>query len=159
MLAQTPQDSFKLMLITVAGQAFAAAGYELGDHPPQHAAGLFRFSKAFEDGLTGCIEFQLLAYQNTEWRSGMPSRFRVMLTRTDQPHPALRSQHPRFAQRDLSVLVVKDFNVAILAGAPHWWPFENTDSLGKALAEAGHLAIGFGMPWLDGSLVPSEFPK
>ncbi len=154
MLAQTPQDSFKLMLITVVGQAFTAAGYTLEDRPPHHAAGLFRFSKALQDGMIGFIEFQVLAYQNTEWSSGMPSRFRVILTRTDRAHPAIHSQHPQFAQRDLSVLVVNDFGVTIVPTAPYWWPFEKVDSLGKALAEAGHLVIGFGMPWLDSTLTP-----
>jgi hypothetical protein len=28
------------------------------------------------------------------------------------------------------------------------------DELGKALAEAGHLVIGYGIPWLAGDLVP-----
>jgi len=154
MLAQTPQDSFKLVLITVVGQAFTAAGYVLEESPSHQAAGLFRFAKPFDGGLYGYIEFQLLAYQETEWSSGMPSRFRVTLTRTNQPNPAARSQHPQFTRRDLSVLVVKDFGVAIVPNAPYWWPFDNVDRLGKALAEAGHLVIGFGMPWLSGDLVP-----
>ncbi len=154
MLAQTPQESFKLVLITVVGQAFTAAGYILEDSPTHQAAGLFRFKKGFDDGLFGYIEFQVLAYQDTEWSSGMPSRFRVTLTRTDQPNPAARSQHPKFARRDLAVLVVNDFGVTIVATAPYWWSFDNVDSLGKALAEAGHLAVGFGMPWLDSTLTP-----
>ena len=55
---------------------------------------------------------------------------------------------------DLSQLVVEDFGVAILPSSDHWWQFSNTDELGKTLAEAGHLVIGYGMPYLSGDLEP-----
>lgn len=151
---QSPQEYFRLLLITVVGQAFTAAGYTLEERPTQWAGGLFRFTRPLDNGLTAFIEYQLLAYAETEWSSRTPSRFRVTLTRSDQPAPGRPSAHPAFAQRDLSALVVDDFNVAILPSAAHWWVFANTDELGKALAEAGHLVIGFGMPWLSGELVP-----
>jgi hypothetical protein len=54
----------------------------------------------------------------------------------------------------LSELVVGDFGVNILPSADHWWTYSDTDSLGHALAEAGHLAVGYGMPWLAGELEP-----
>ena len=73
----------------------------------------------------------------------MPSRFRVTLIRKGQSKTTTRT---------LSQLVVQDFSVAILPSADHWWEFHNTDSLGKALAEAGHLIIGYGIPWLAGDL-------
>ena len=60
----------------------------------------------------------------------------------------------RIWQRTLSALVVDDFHVDILPSADHWWTFSNTDDLGRALAEAGHLVIGYGMPWLAGELEP-----
>jgi hypothetical protein len=149
---QSPQEFFRLVLMTVVGQAFNAAGYTLEERPAQWAGGLFRFSKKLDDGLKAFIEFQLLAYADTLWASGNPSRFRVTLTRTDQPSPAIPSQHARFARRDLSALVIEDFGVGILPSAGHWWAFRDTEALGKALAEAGHLIVGFGMPWLSGEL-------
>lgn len=154
MASQSPQEYFRLLLLTVVGQAFTAAGYTLEERPTQWAGGLFRFSKPLDNELRAFIEYQLLAYADTEWASRTPSRFRVTLTRTDQPAPNAPSRHPHFAQRDLSALVVEDFNVAILPSAAYWWTFSNTDELGKALAESGHLVIGFGLPWLSGELSP-----
>jgi hypothetical protein len=151
---QTPQEYFRVLLITVIGQAFTAAGYMLEERPVQWAGGLFRFVKPLENDLNGFIEFQLLAYADTMWAARQPSRFKVALTRSDQPNPVAVSKHPDFVQRDLSALVVEDFGVAILPFVEHWWTFRNTDELGKALAEAGHLIIGYGIPWLSGDLVP-----
>lgn len=146
MLRQDPQEFFRTLLTTVVGQAYTAAGYTLMENPIQWAGGLFRFEKTFDSGssagLTAGIEYQNLAYRDTEWSSGMPSRFRVNLSRSD----GLR--------RDLSALVVEDFGVAILASASHWWNYRDTQSLGSALAEAGHLVIGYGIPWLSGDLTP-----
>ena len=153
-ISQSPQDYFRLLLLTVVGQAFTAAGYTLEDRPAQWSGGLFRFAKPLDDSLTAFIEYQLLAYADTMWASRNPSRFRVTLTRTDQPAPRLPSAHPNFIQRDLGTLVVQDFAVAILPGPDYWWTFTTTDELGKALAESGHLVIGFGMPWLSGELLP-----
>ena len=127
--------------------------------PPNGAGGLFRFAKPLDLGqesevLNAFIEYQLLAYTDTMWASRSPSRFRVTLTRTHQPTPRQPSAHADFLQRDLGTLVTQDFGVAILPGADYWWTFTNTDELGKALAESGHLIIGFGMPWLSGELQP-----
>lgn len=147
--SQTPQEYFRLLLLTVVGSAYNAAGYELEDRPTQWAGGLFRFSKPLENGLFGFIEYQLLAYSEDR-----PSRFRVTLTRSDRENPTLPSQHPAYARRLLSALVVEDFNVPILASADHWWQYANVTELGAALAEAGHLVVGFGMPWLSGDITP-----
>lgn len=152
--SQSPQEYFRLLLLTVMGQALSAAGYTLDEHPVQWAGGQFRFIRRLDEGLYGIIEFQLLSYTDTVWASGNPSRFRVTLTRSDQPAPSALSQHPRFARRDLSALVVEDFGVAILPSAAHWWEFRNTQQLGSALAEAGHLIVGYGLPWLAGDLAP-----
>lgn len=143
-IAQTPQESFRLILLTVVGQAFSAAGYELEDRPTQWAGGMFRFSKPFDDGTVGIIEFQLLAYVVTEFAEPTPSRFRVTLSRTGA----------KPFKRTLSALVVQDFGVAILPDADHWWTYTDVTSLGKALAEAGHLVIGYGIGWLSGELKP-----
>lgn len=153
--SQTPQDYFRLILLTVVGQAYEAGGFDLQEQPLKWAGGQFRFKKALSDDLNAFIDYQLLAYVDTEWSAGMPSRFRVMLTRTDKNDPLLSSEHDEYVQKDLSNLVVEDFKVAILPSANHWWTFKSTDELGKALAEAGHLVVGYGMPWLSGDLDPT----
>lgn len=147
---QSQQALFHSILVTVVGQAFSAAGYTLYESPMKWAMGQYRFVKDANGGpddngnsdAQHVIEFQHLAYRDTEWSSGMPSRFRVMLFRADGE------------SRTLSALVVEDFGVSILPDADHWWGFRTTDDLGKALAEAGHLIIGYGMPWLSGELTP-----
>jgi hypothetical protein len=151
---QSAQDYFRLLLLTVVGQAFTAAGYTLAEQPVQWAGGRFRFSKVLDGGLYGFIEFQLLTYADNEWVSGQPSRFRVTLTRSDQPAPYAPTAHPAAVRRELAALVVEDFGVGILSSADHWWEFRGTDELGKALAEAGYLVVGYGMPWLAGDLEP-----
>lgn len=156
MSGDSPQDYFRLILLTVAGQAFEAAGYLLDDESLQQSGGLFRFSRPLDGGLTGFIEFQLLAYAKTEFAPELPSRFRVTLTRTDQPAPTRPSSHPRFARRDLAALVVEDFGVAVLPSANHWWTYRDVNDLCRALAEAGHLVVGFGLPWLNGELAPPQ---
>ena len=135
-------DSFRELLLTVVGQAFAAAGYELTHQPMKWANGQFRFTKALPDGQTATIEFQHLTYADTEWASGNPSRFKVTLMRSDG------------LKRDLSALVVTDFGVGILPSAAHWWTYRDIASLGRALGEAGSLAVAYGMPWLAGELSP-----
>lgn len=147
---QSPQEYFRIILLTVVGQAFGAAGYALEERPTQWAGGQFRFAKAFDDGLYGFIEFQLLHYADPDG-SGAPSRFRVTLIRSDKPNAAL-SNHPRYARRTLSALVVEDFGVPILPSADHWWQFRDMTEMGKGLAEAGHLIVGYGLPWLSGDL-------
>lgn len=140
---QTPQEYFRLVMLTVMGQALNAAGYTLEERPTQWAGGLFRFVKPFDDGTSAEIRIQLLTYVATEFAESKPSRFRVSLMRGSK-------------QRTLSALVVEDFGVAILPSADHWWTFHDVTSLGKALAEAGHLIIGYGIPWLAGELTPDE---
>ncbi len=146
---QSGQAYFGALLQTVVGQAFAAAGYQLARAPLQTAGGRFRFVKDFADGARGIIDFQVLVSSDTMWSSGAPSRFRVQLTRSSNAQGGA-------VARSLSQLVVDDFGVNILPAADHWWSYRDTDSLGKALAEAGHLVIGFGMPWLAGELNPPK---
>jgi hypothetical protein len=154
MNSQSPQEYFRLILLTVVGQAFGAAGYSLEDSFVQQSGGLFRFTKALDGGLYGFIEFQLLNYTDSQWSSGAPSRFRVILIRSDQPSAVTPSRHPRYARRTLSALVVNDFGVGILPSGDHWWTFTSTEQMGNALVEAGHLVVGYGMPWLCGDLIP-----
>ena len=151
---QTPQDYFRTLLLTVLGQALDAAVYTLEENPTQWAGGRFRFQAQLETEMYGFIEFQLLNYMDSEWSAGIPSRFQVTLIRSDQAAPRPPSDHPHYALRSLSELVVRDFGVAILASADHWWSFRSTETLGGALAEAGHLIVGYGIPWLAGTLQP-----
>ncbi len=144
---QTGQEYFSALLHTVVGQAFAAAGYQREQSPLQTAGGRFRYATDFDDGARGIIDFQVLVYSDTMWSSGAPSRFRVQLTRSQKaPGGAV--------VRSLSQLVVEDFGVNILPTADHWWSYRDTESLGNALAEAGHLIVGYGLPWLAGELSP-----
>lgn len=140
------QEYFGALLQTVVGQAFAAAGYQRERAPMQAAGGRFRYVKDFPDGSRGIIDFQVLIYSDSMWSSGAPSRFRVQLTRESAQEVAVA--------RSLSRLVVEDFGVKILPAADYWWSYNDTESLGKALAEAGHLIVGYGMPWLAGELAP-----
>lgn len=137
--AQSPQEYFCLILLIVVGQAFGAAGYQLEERETQWAGGLFRFVKPLGDEQRAAIEFQLLAYADADG-SNAPSRFRVNLIRGDG------------VRRTLSALVVEDFAVPILPSADHWWQFRDVTGLGRALAEAGHLVVGYGLPWLSGDL-------
>jgi hypothetical protein len=137
-------DSFRELLLTVVGQAFSAAGYHLDEQPMKWAGGQFRFTTTLPDGQNAAIEFQHLAYSDTEWASGNPSRFNVTLRRSDG------------RKRDLSALVVTDFGVAILPSPSHWWTYRSITELGRALGEAGSLAVAYGMPWLSGELLPQD---
>lgn len=152
----SPQDYFRALLVTVVGQAFSAAGYTLEERPLNWKQGMFRFVRALPSGLFAFIEFQLLHYTDTEWSSGAPSRFRVTLIRSDRDSASARSSHPQYVRRALAELVVRDFGVAILPSPDHWWTFSDTQTLGHALAEAGHLVVGYGMPWLSGDLNAPE---
>ncbi len=150
---QPAQAYFLTLLRTVVGQAFSAGGYQLQERPLQAAGGKFRFARALPDGGFALIDFQVLVYSDTMWSAGAPSRFRVQLTRSRDRH-GRAADSPGNVTRGLSQLVVEDFGVAILPAADHWWAFHDTDSLGKALAEAGHLIVGYGLPWLAGELDP-----
>ncbi len=150
---QAGQEYFRTLLQTVVGQAFSAAGYQLQDAPMQWAGGKYRYSKALSDGYFGLIDFQILVYSDTMWSAGAPSRFKVQLTRARDRHGRADSSAGQVT-RGLSQLVVEDFGVAILPAADHWWTFHDTETLGAALAEAGHLVVGYGIPWLARDLTP-----
>lgn len=144
---QAGQEYFRALLRTVIGQAFDAAGYQLRRAPLQWAGGKYRFVKVFADGSQACIDFQVLVYSETEWSSGGSSRFTVTLGRT-------ANCDSQVVARSLSQLVVEDFGVGILPSSDYWWSYRDTDSLAQGLAEAGHLIVGYGMPWLAGELEP-----
>ncbi|MGQ9907548.1 MAG: hypothetical protein ACUVS2_01815 [Candidatus Flexifilum sp.] len=153
MIGSSPQEQFRLILLTVVGQAFERAGYRLDETPTIWAGGLFRFRTTLRggpyDGLHAFIEFQFLHYIE-----GRPALFRVHLIRTDRADPSQPTSHPDAVRRLLTELVVRDFGVPIVPSAEHWWSYRDIHEMGRALGEAGSLAIGYGMPWLDGSLLP-----
>ena len=135
---QASQDYFRTLLRTVIGQAFSAADYHFQESPLQWVGGKYRYLKSFEDGLFGLIDFQVLVYSETMWSTGAPSRFNVQLTRSPD-RKGMQREHASYVSRGLSQLVVEDFDIKILPAADHWWTYQDTDSLGKALAEAGPL--------------------
>ena len=139
--AEEAVASFRLLLLTVLGQALTAAGYALEEDEVSQANGRFRLHHRNSAADERAIEFQLLAGVANEWAPQMPSRFRVTLIRGDQ-------------RRTLGALVVTDFDVPILPSAEHWWDWRDSVGLGAALAEAGHLLVGYGIPWLAGELEP-----
>ena len=151
---QSLQEYFRTIMHTVVGQAFAAAGYDLLHEPMKWIGGRFRYAKKLDD-LTAYIEFQVLVYNDTAYTGQQPSRFTVYLYRSAKAG-GRPSQHPQSVRHSLSQLVVRDFGVAILPDADYWWQFKDTDTLGKALAEAGHLLVGYGIPWLVGELTPDD---
>ena len=139
--AQEVVASFRMLLLTVLGQALSAAGYALEEDEVSQANGRFRFHHLDSATFERAIEFQLLAGMATEWAPQMPSRFRITLIRGDR-------------RPTLGTLVVTDFGVPILPSAEHWWDWRDSVGLGAALAEAGHLLVGYGIPWLAGELEP-----
>jgi len=147
----TPQAIFGNVLQTVAGQALTAAGYQLQDNAMHQSRGLFRYRKTREDGVSLYIEFQMLYYQG-----GGPSRFRVNLLRNTGADARSPSQYVDRIDTTLGKLVWDDFGVRQLSGPDHWWTFNSPYELGFAIAEAGKLLFGFGIPWLEGTLQPDD---
>src|SRR6185436_10115160 len=82
--SQSPQEYFRLILLTVVGQAFGAAGYTLDERPAQWAGGLFRFVKAL-DGAQAVGSHASIEFQHLHYAGDAPSRFRVSLARSDWP--------------------------------------------------------------------------
>lgn len=152
---QSLQEYFRTIMHTVVGQAFTAAGYELLEEPMGWLGGRFRYMKSLDNDLSAYIEFQVLVYNENAWTSKQPSRFRVNLVRSDKAG-GRASQHEKYLKRTLSQLVVDDFSVNILPSSDYWWSFSDTDSMGKTLAEAGHLIIGYGIPCLAGDISPDD---
>ena len=160
MKSQQVNERFGTLLQLVLGQALAAAGYELLQGALRESSGKFTFWKRFStdiptlQGLYAYIEFQHLVYVSSEWAPKAASRFTVYLTRSDAEQPHLLSNDPDYARRMLSELVVRDFTVAILPSAQHWWSYHDQTELSAALVEAGHLLVGYGLPWLADELTP-----
>lgn len=150
MQARQPlQTVFRETMQTYVGQAFEAAGYALQDEPLQWLSGRFRYARALDDGFTAYVEFLVLVYNDNAWVGQRPSRFRVMLLRSDQPG-GKPSQHARYANRNLGDVLRNEYAVDVLPSADHWWAFNDHNSLARGFYEAGQLIVAYGMPWLAG---------
>jgi hypothetical protein len=151
----TPQAIFGQTIEAVAGQAFAASGYTLEPAPMHQMRGLFRYRKLLDagayNGLYVFVEFQLLFYQG-----GGQSRFRINLLRCDSAEARAASTHPAQIDTTLSFLIWHGFGVTQLGGPDYWWPFSSPNELGHAIARAGQLLFGFGIPYLEGTLTPDD---
>lgn len=143
------QPDFGSVLQQVAGSAFEAAGYELQANPTHQARGLFRFRKSAPEGLGMYVEFQMLLYGDA------PSRFRVTLLR-NKGADARDPQDPNRMEVSLSRLIWDQFGVRQLDAPDYWWTFVNLHEMAHAVAHAGRLLFGFGVPWLEGKLSPTE---
>jgi hypothetical protein len=112
---------------------------------------LFRYRKSLADGVSAYVEFQLLYYT-----IGGPSRFRVNLLRNTGADARSPGDSAHKVDTTLGRLLWEDFGVRQLSGPDHWWLFNNPTELGYAVAEAGKLLFGFGIPWLEGKLQPDQ---
>jgi hypothetical protein len=139
------------MVARVVGQAFTALGYTLQTNPTHQARGLFRYAKALDDEISTYVEFQVLYYQ-----SGVPSRFRINLLRNTGSDARSPSDYSEKIDTALAKLIWDGFGVRQLTGPAHWWTFRDPNELAYAVAEAGKLLIGFGIPWLEGKLNLSD---
>ena len=143
------------------GQVLSSAGYEFVNQPLQAAGGKFTFWKQFTEekpmlqGLYSYVEFQHLVYVSSEWAPNAASRFSIILTRSDSEQAQLASEDPDYLRCSLSELVVQVFGVSVLPSANHWWHYRDQDELATTLVEAGHLLVGYGLPWLEDDLKPS----
>ena len=153
-------ERFGVLLNMVLGQALAAAGYESTSSQLQEAGGKFTYWKRFGPetpilkGLYAYIEFQHLPNAPSEWAPEAASRFTIFLTRSDEEQAHLLSEDPDYARRMLSELIVEDFSVAVLPAARYWWSYQNEAELAQALAAAGRLLVGYGLPWLADEITP-----
>lgn len=155
-------QEFGMYLDLVLGQALQAAGYAKLMNDINENFGKYvytkppEYEKQLQEKLHLYIEFQNLAYISSEWAPNAASRFTVFLTRQEEEPP--QGNHPTtFATRCmLSELVVRDFSVSILPTATHWWLYQGQTELCQALSEAGHLLVGYGIPWLADELKPPQ---
>jgi hypothetical protein len=147
----TPQTIFGETLQRTLGQAMTASGYALQPVAMHQARGLFRYDKRLDNDVTAYAEFQLLYYT-----SGGPSRFRVNLLRNTGAQARARTNYADRVDTTLSQVVWDIFGVRQLDAPEHWWVFRDMRELGAALVEASKLLIGFGLPWLEGTLKPED---
>lgn len=129
---------FKETVLVIVGQALHAAGYLLHDDNVQQARGLVRFYKPSNLNTSAQlgIGWQLLVFEQSPI-----AQFRVELLRLNA------DQHT--TKRTLSDVIWHDYKAHILPSDDFWWEFRTTDELPHAIAHAGKLLIGYGLPWLE----------
>ena len=139
-------EAFRQALLTVQGQALEAAGYHLQSQPLQWNAGLFRFSRRDAEHLL-IVDYQLLVHPE------QAARYQPRLRRASGPVATSLAVATSPADAiSLPRLVWDGFGVRVLPAADYWWSFADAPVLAEGLLEAGKLLVGYGLPWLDGSL-------
>lgn len=153
-------QEFGMYLDLVLGQALQAAGYIRNMNDIQENMGKFVYLKAPETEKEPrgkphlYIEFQNLTYISSEWAPNAASRFTVFLGRQDDEDSQGKSPVESSTRCMLSELVVREFSVSILPTETHWWLYQEPTEMCQALSEAGHLLVGYGIPWLAEELKP-----
>ena len=138
---------FKDILNTVAGQALEAANYQLQNEPLHHARGLLRYQKQLRDAgdnIYGFIEWQLLAFEQNPF-----ARFQVRLLRNQGIDARATTTYQNRVEQTLPWVIWNHYEVQILPNDSYWWEFRHGDELPHALAHAGKLLFGYGIPWLE----------
>ncbi len=143
----TEYKEFRELLLRVVGQALAASGYQLEESPFHEESGLFRFRRSLTGDSWLLVDYQLLLHP------AIAPRFQVILQRVTIPGAdgSLAS-----ARISLARLVGETFGIRVLPAIDHWWACPDRQALVNALLESGKLLIGYGLPWLDGSLRPPQ---
>lgn len=149
-------EAFRQAVQTVAGQLLAGAGYQLLEEPLRWSGGQVRFQRDHAVGARLVVAYQLLAHPD------QPGQFQITLARlavAQEGAPTAPATGLALGERSLSSLLWHDFGLRLLSGPEHWWRFHDQRALGDGLLESGKLLAGYGLPWLDGSLVPPQAPR
>lgn len=139
--------AFYAMLERVVGQALTAAGYAPENQPLQQARGLIRYRKALGDGVYAFIEWQLLAFEQSP-----VAQFQVILIRNRGVEARAHTDFEDRAEHTLPWLIWHLFEARVVPSDSVWWEFRDEVELGQALASAGRLLFGYGVPWLEKKL-------
>lgn len=139
--------AFQTMLEQVVGQALAAAGYVLEDQPLQQTRGLIRYRKALGDDIYAFIEWQLLAFEQSR-----VAQFQVNLLRNRGTEARAQTDAEERVEHTLPWLIWHVFETRVVPSDSVWWEFRDEIELGQALASAGRLLFGYGVPWLEKNL-------
>lgn len=139
--------AFFALLQHVVGQALAAAGYILEEQPLQQARGLIRYRKALGDDVYTFIEWQLLAFEQSR-----VAQFQVNLLRNRGVEARALTDYADRAEHTLPWLIWHVFGARVVPSDSVWWEFRDDNELGQALASAGRLLFGYGVPWLEKKL-------
>ena len=138
---------FKSTLTTIVGQALDAAGYVMENHPLQQARGLIRFRKkltSLGSDIYGFVEWQLLAFEQSP-----VARFQINLLRNKGLDARAITDYAKREEHTLPWVIWNVYEVKVVPHDKVWWDFRDTIELEQALASAGRLLFGYGVPWLE----------